>query len=137
MAWHWDMELTCRMFQCIKKAWLSHRDHLFGNRFGIFFFTPQHFGHLVFFSLFYLFIYRFPWKSMIHYSTWISDAMCHWMHSHLLFFCEKLQLYCTNSENSMPSDLQRQDASIKENICCQTVLLECLVIMFCLRIPRV
>ena len=84
MAWHWDMELTCRMFQCIKKTRLSHCDHLFGNWFGIFF-TLQHFGDLVSFSLLYIVIYRFPWKSTIHYSARISDAMCHWMHGHMFF----------------------------------------------------
>ena len=122
------MELTCRMFQCIKKAWLSHCNHLFGNWFGIFF------------SLFNILVIWYFFSTLLHLYLSVSleiydplfymNFRCHVSLNarSSVVFCEKQQLlFCTNSENSMSNDLQRQDASIKENICCETVLFECLV----------
>lgn len=78
----WNSPAEC--FSALKKRGYRIATTYLGTD-SVFFFTLQHFGDLVSFSLLYIVIYRFPWKSTIHYSARISDAMCHWMHGHMFF----------------------------------------------------
>lgn len=98
----WNSPAEC--FSALKKRGYRIATTYLGTDSVFFFHTSTFWGFGILFTL----VHRYLSVSLeIYYPLFCTNFRCHVSlnaRSYVLF-CEKLQLFCTNSENSMSSDL--------------------------------